>query len=74
MDEDDDAKMREVRRSNNNNNNKKDYDITRVPNKDLITKTLDQKPSAIVMEWKLDVTSRYKVFLLLFKCRRPLFS
>ena len=65
MDEDDDAKMREVRRSNNNNNNKKDYDITRVPNKDLITKTLDQKPSAIVMEWKLDVTSRYKVFLLL---------
>ena len=53
MDEDDDAKMREVRRSNNN---KKDYDITRVPNKDLITKTLDQKPSAIVMEWKLDVT------------------
>lgn len=63
MDEDDDAKMREVRRSNNNN--KKDYDITRVPNKDLITKTLDQKPSAIVMEWKLDVTSRYKVFLLL---------
>lgn len=62
MDEDDDAKMREVRRSNNN---KKDYDITRVPNKDLITKTLDQKPSAIVMEWKLDVTSRYKVFLLL---------
>ena len=63
MDEDDDAKMREVRRSNNNN--KKDYDIKRVPNKDLITKTLDQKPSAIVMEWKLDVTSRYKVFLLL---------
>ena len=62
MDEDDDAKMREVRRSNNN---KKDYDITRVPNKDLITKTLDQKPSAIVMEWKLDVTSWYKVFLLL---------
>ena len=62
MDEDDDAKMRDVRRSNNN---KKDYDITRVPNKDLITKTLDQKPSAIVMEWKLDVTSRYKVFLLL---------
>ena len=62
MDEDDDAKMREVRRSNNN---KKDYDITRVPNKDLITKTLDQKPFAIVMEWKLDVTSRYKVFLLL---------
>ena len=62
MNEDDDAKMREVRRSNNN---KKDYDITRVPNKDLITKTLDQKPSAIVMEWKLDVTSRYKVFLLL---------
>ena len=62
MDEDDDAKMREVRRSNNN---KKDYDITRVPNKDLITKTLDQKPSATVMEWKLDVTSRYKVFLLL---------
>ena len=62
MNEDDDAKMREVRRSNNN---KKDYDITRVPNKDLITKTLDQKPFAIVMEWKLDVTSRYKVFLLL---------
>ena len=62
MDEDDDAKMRDVRRSNNN---KKDYDITRVPNKDLITKTLDQKPSATVMEWKLDVTSRYKVFLLL---------
>ena len=51
MDEDDDAKMREVRRSNNNNN-KKDYDIKRVPNKDLITKTLDQKPSATVMEWK----------------------
>ena len=62
MDEDDDAKMRDVRRSNNN---KKDYDITWVPNKDLITKTLDQKPSATVMEWKLDVTSRYKVFLLL---------
>ena len=64
MDEDDDAKMREVRRSNNNNN-KKDYDIKRVPNKDLITKTLDQKPSTTVMEWKVDVTSRYKVFLLL---------
>ena len=50
MDEDDDAKMREVRRSNNNNNNKKDYDITRVPNKDLITKTLDQR-SLLPLSW-----------------------
>ena len=48
MDEDDDAKMREVRRSNNNN--KKDYDITRVPNKDLITKTLDQR-SLLPLSW-----------------------